>query len=194
MNTRTTVAFGLLMCAAGLGVSYAQLSSPMPGTSPKAAAPAAAASTPALGSIDGVGKPGSGAGTHGANSPFAPLKPRDDVVPWEVLADIKTKSDKNKIVPVFNTSQLALRQKTQRIQGFMMPLEPGEKQRHFILSSVPLTCGFCLPGGPESLVEVKTKEPVKYSMEAVVVEGRFEVLTDDPYGVYYRVTNAVAVK
>jgi uncharacterized protein len=193
MHTRTliTVASGLVMGVAGLSVSYAQLSSPIPGTSPKSAAPAAAASTPAL---DGVGKPGSGAGTHGANSPFAPLKPRDDVVPWTVLADIKTKTEKSKIVPVFNAAQLGLNQKTQRVQGFMMPLEPGEKQRHFILSSVPLSCGFCLPGGPESLVEVKTKEPVKYSMEAVVVEGRFSVLTDDPYGVYYRVTDAVAVK
>jgi hypothetical protein len=76
----------------------------------------------------------------------------------------------------------------------MMPLEPGEKQKHFLLSSVPLTCAFCVPGGPESMVEVKTKAPVKYSMEAVVVEGNFAVLADDPYGLYYRITDAVAVK
>jgi hypothetical protein len=28
----------------------------------------------------------------------------------------------------------------------------------------------------------------------VVVEGKFNVLADDPYGLYYRVTDAVAVK
>ena len=61
-------------------------------------------------------------------------------------------------------------------------------------SSVPLTCSFCVPGGPESMVEVKTKTPVKYSMEPVVVEGKFLVLLDDPYGLYYRVTDAVSVK
>jgi hypothetical protein len=87
-----------------------------------------------------------------------------------------------------------LNQKTQRIQGFMMPLDPGEKQRHFLISSVPLTCAFCLPGGPESMVEVTTKTPVRYSMEPVVVEGKFAVLADDPYGMYYRMTEAVAVK
>ena len=76
----------------------------------------------------------------------------------------------------------------------MMPLEPGEKQKHFLLSSVPMTCSFCTPGGPESMVKVKTKTPVKYSMEPVVVEGRFAVLNDDPYGLYYRVTDAVGVK
>ena len=41
----------------------------------------------------------------------------------------------------------------------MMPLEPGERQKHFLLTSVPLTCSFCVPGGPESMVEVKTKMP-----------------------------------
>ncbi len=137
---------------------------------------------------------GTGAGVHGANSPFPPLQARADVVPWSVLTDVKTKTDKNKVLPVFAMSQMALNQKTQRIQGFMMPLEPGEKQKHFLLTSVPMTCGFCVPGGPESMVEVKTKTPVAYSMEPVVVEGKFLVLLDDPYGLYYRVTDAVSVK
>jgi hypothetical protein len=88
----------------------------------------------------------------------------------------------------------ALNQKTQRIQGFMMPLDPGEKQKHFLLSSVPMSCSFCTPGGPESMVEVTTKIPVKYSLEPVVVEGKFAVLSDDPYGLYYRMVDAVSVK
>jgi hypothetical protein len=137
---------------------------------------------------------GTGAGVHGANSPFAPLEPRADVLPWSVLTDVKTKTVKNRVLPVFGPAQQGLHQKTQRIQGFMMPLDPGEKQRHFLISSVPLTCSFCLPGGPESMVEVTTKTPVRYSMEAVVVEGKFAVLADDPYGMYYRMTEAVAVK
>ena len=137
---------------------------------------------------------GTGAGVHGANSPFAPLTDRADVLPWSVLTAVKTKIDKNRILPIFPTTIQALNQKSQRIQGFMMPLDPGEKQKHFLLSSVPLTCAFCVPGGPESMVEVKTKTPVKYSMEAVVVQGQFAVLNDDPYGLYYRITDAVAVK
>lgn len=137
---------------------------------------------------------GSGAGVHGANSPFPPLKDRPDVVPWSLLTDVKTRTDKNKVLPVFGASQLALHQKTQRIQGFMLPLEPGEKQRHFLLTSVPLSCGFCVPGGPESMVEVRSRTPVAYSLEPVVVEGRFQVLNDDKYGLFYRVTEATSVK
>jgi uncharacterized protein len=157
------------------------------------AAPAPKAAPGQGGALAGV-PTGQGAGVHGPNSPFAPLPKREDVIAWSVLTAISTKNEKNKILPVFGSQQMALNQKTQKIQGFMMPLEPGEKQRHFLLTSVPLTCGFCLPGGPESMVEVRTKTPVKYSLEPVVVEGKFQVLGDDPYGLYYRVTDAVAVK
>ncbi len=137
---------------------------------------------------------GTGAGVHSPNSPFAPLQDRADVLPWSVLTAVKTKVEKNRVLPVFPGSIQALNLKSQRVQGFMMPLDAGEKQTHFLLSSVPLTCSFCVPGGPESMVEVKTKSPVKYSLEAVVVEGQFAVLKDDPYGLFYRITDAVAVK
>lgn len=116
------------------------------------------------------------------------------MVPWSVLTAVKTKAIKNRILPNFGLPQLALHQKTQRVQGFMVPLDAGEKQKHFLLTSVPLTCSFCLPGGPESMVEVKTKTPVKYSLEPVIVEGTFAVLNDDQYGLYYRMVDAVGVK
>jgi hypothetical protein len=162
--------FAILVLAATLaaGAAWAQLSSPLP--------------------------QGTGPGVHSPNSPFAPLAPRADVVSWELLTSVQTKTEKNKLLPVFSKEQLALSQKPQRVQGFMMPLEPGERQTHFLLSSVPLTCQFCTPGGPESMVEVKSKTPVKYTLDPVVVEGRFATLVDDEYGLYYRVTEAVAVK
>jgi hypothetical protein len=156
-------------------------------------APAAAQTAPMLpGSIDLPA--GKGAGVHGANSPIAPLVPRADVLPWSVLADVKTQVVKKRSLPVFTASQLGLNDKTQRLQGFMMPVEPGEKHTRMLLSAVPLSCNFCLPGGPESMMEVRLKTPVKYSQDAVVVEGRLLVLKDDPYGLYYRLVDAVTVK
>jgi hypothetical protein len=122
------------------------------------------------------------------------LPKRDDVLAWSLLTDVTTRIEKKRIVPVYSAEVKALDQKKQRLQGFMMPLDPGEQQRHFLLSSVPLTCAFCTPGGPESMVEVRTKVPVKYSLGAVVVEGKFHVLPSDPFGFYYRFTEAVGVK
>jgi uncharacterized protein len=162
----------MTMTLATVFASNAQLSSPIAGAVPA----------------------GKGAGIHSPNSPFKPLQERADVLPWTVLTDVKTKNIKGSIVPVFNTHQMALNQRVQRVQGFMMPLDPGEKQTHFLLSAVPLNCGFCTPGGPESMIEVKTKIPVKYSMEPVVVEGNFQVLVNDPFGVYYKIADASPVK
>jgi len=137
---------------------------------------------------------GKGAGVHSPDSPIAPLPQRSDVVPWSVLTAVKTKTEKNRVLPAFEPQQLVLNDKKQRVQGFMMPLEPGEKQRHFLLSSVPLSCSFCTPGGPESMIEVRTRVPVPVTIDPVVVEGRFSVLKDDPYGLYYRITDAVGVR
>ena len=162
------------------------LSSPL-GAPPKVAPGSAPSATPAL-------PHGQGAGVHSPLSPFAPLPRRSDVVAWSVLTDVRTRLENRRIVPVYPAAVMALNQQTLRLQGFMMPLEPGEQQRHFLLASVPLTCSFCTPGGPESMVEVRTKAPVKYSLGAVVVEGRFHVLQNDPYGLYYRITEAVGVK
>jgi hypothetical protein len=143
-----------------------------------------------------AGAPGvpAGKGVHSPDSPIAPLPQRSDVVPWSVLTAVKTKTEKNRVLPAFEPQQLVLNDKKQRVQGFMMPLEPGEKQRHFLLSSVPLSCSFCTPGGPESMIEVRTRVPVPVTIDPVVVEGRFSVLKDDPYGLYYRITDAVGVR
>lgn len=170
-------------------LAHAQLSSPMPGVKPvQQAAPALSASAE-------PGVPfGTGPGVHSPNSPFAPLPQRSDVLAWSLLTRVTTRVEKNRILPVFEPAQLELNQQTKRLQGFMLPLEPGERQRHFLLSAVPLTCGFCTPGGPESMVEVKTRIPVKATMEPVVVEGRFQVLKDDPMGLYYRMLDAVVVR
>jgi hypothetical protein len=179
-----TVAWALLSAWAASAQAQT-LSSPVPPAAIKGNAGAATAPDIPM---------GQGAGVHGANSPFPALVARSDVVPWSVLTDIKTQNVKNRILPVFNMGQMQLNQKTQRVQGFMMPLDPGEKQNRFLLSSVPLTCSFCLPGGPESMVEVRTKTPVRYSIEPITVEGKFLVLNDDSLGLYYRMTDATSVK
>jgi hypothetical protein len=125
------------------------------------------------------------------NQPFKPLVERRDIVSWNLLAQVELVKQKDRYVPQFSQGVAALDQKEVKLQGFMMPLEMGDKQTHFVLSALPVTCAFCLPGGPEALVEVKTKQPVKYSFDPIVVRGRMSVLKDDPTGVFYRITDAV---
>lgn len=133
---------------------------------------------------------GQGPGYHDPRSPFKPLQEREGIVAWQLLSSVTTKAEKNRLVPTFPSTVLALDKQKVKVQGFMLPLEPGDKQRHFLLSSVPTSCSFCVPAGPEGLVEVRSKNPVRYTLEPVVVEGTMAVLSDDPYGMYYRVSDA----
>jgi hypothetical protein len=125
---------------------------------------------------------------------FKPLPERQDVVSWKLLSQVELVKVKDKFLPQFAAGVAALDKKDVKLQGFMMPLEMGDKQSHFILSAMPQSCAFCLPGGPEQLVEIKSKTPVKYTFDPVVLTGKLAVLKDDPTGVYYRLTDAVPAK
>ena len=129
---------------------------------------------------------------QGQDPNFKPLPERKDVVSWKTLGQVQLVKQKDRYVPQFDAGIAALDQKQVKVQGFMMPLQTGEKQTHFVLSAMPQSCAFCLPGGPEQMVEVKSKTPVKYSMDAaVVVSGKFVLLKEDPTGVFYRLVDAV---
>lgn len=125
---------------------------------------------------------------------FKPLPERKDVLSWKLLAQVELVKQKDRYVPQFSSGVSALDNKNVKLQGFMMPLEMGEQQSHFVLAAMPVTCAFCMPGGPESLVEVKMKKPVKYTFDAVVVTGKLAVLKDDPTGIFYRITDAEPTK
>jgi len=127
-------------------------------------------------------------------SAFKPLPERKDVVSWRLLSQVELVKAKDRFVPQFAKGVSDLNAKEVMVQGFMMPLQAGEKQTHFVLSSMPQSCMFCMPGGPEQMVEVKTKTAVKYTLEPVVLKGRMAVLKDDPTGVFYRLTDAVPAK
>lgn len=125
---------------------------------------------------------------------FRPLTERKDVVSWKLFAQVELVKLKDRYVPQFSSGVAALDKKEVKVQGFMLPLEMGDKQTHFVLTAMPQTCAFCMPGGPESMVEVKTRQPVKYSFEPLILTGKLEVLKDDPTGVFYRLTDAVPAR
>lgn len=123
-----------------------------------------------------------------------PLPELKGVVSWKTLAEVTPVKQKDRFVPQFSKGIAALDQKEIKLQGFMMPLDMGEKQKRFLLVAMPPSCAFCLPGGPDQLVEVVAKNPVKYGFDPIVITGKFVVLKDDPMGLYYRLTDAVAAQ
>lgn len=121
------------------------------------------------------------------------LAERSDVVSWKALAQVEPVKQGDRMLAKFSTAVLALDNRDARVQGFMIPLGLGERQKHFLISAVPASCAFCMPAGPEAVVEVHAKEPVGYTQDPIVVAGRFAVLKDDPNGLFYRLTAASQV-
>lgn len=112
-------------------------------------------------------------------------------VSWDTLAKVKLKKEESKFIPEFSADIAGLQGQQVKLQGFMLPLDQAAKQQHFILSANPVAnCFFCMPGGPESLIEVRTDKPVEFSYDPITIAGRLELLTDDPMGMYYRITEA----
>lgn len=115
------------------------------------------------------------------------------VVAWSVLAQVKAVPEGKRVVPQFAPAVRALDQQTVLLQGFMVPLVTAEQHDYFLLTMRPPHCPFCMSLGPEYIVEVRTRKPIRYSFEPIVLEGRFAVLKDDPFGLYYRLAAAQLV-
>ena len=121
------------------------------------------------------------------------LQERKDVVSWQTLAKLEAVERRGRMMPVFSKEILALDNRVVKVQGFMIPLDVGEKQTHFLLAAVPSHCPFCLPAGPDALVEIQASSAVGYTFEPLVMTGRFAVLPNDPAGVFYRMTDATKI-
>jgi hypothetical protein len=131
------------------------------------------------------------AGLPSASDYSAALLPeKEGVVSWRTLAQVQPVKQGAKMVPEFSKEILSLDRKSVKVQGFIIPLDMGDKQTRFLLTAVPPHCSFCLPAGPDAIVEVQAKTAIRYGFEPIVMEGKFAVLRDDPSGVLYRLTEA----
>jgi hypothetical protein len=147
------------------------------------AGPAAALNT----SIPGTGLP------TAADYASGILPERAGIVSWKTLAQVEPVKKDGKMIPGFSREILGLDRTDVKVQGFMIPLDIGDKQKRFLLSAVPPHCQFCLPAGPDEIVEVEAKSPVAYTFEPIVVGGKFAVVKDDASGILYRMTGAARV-
>lgn len=121
------------------------------------------------------------------------LPEAEGVVSWKTLGQVEPIKQGDKIVPKFSAEILGLDKKAVRVEGFILPLDLGDQQHHFLLSAVPPHCPFCLPAGPEAIVEVVAKKRIAYSFEPIILAGNFAVLKNTPEGLLYRLTEAEPV-
>ncbi|PCI57228.1 MAG: hypothetical protein COB36_02895 [Alphaproteobacteria bacterium] len=93
--------------------------------------------------------------------------------------------------PEFSEKLKKLDGQTVIVQGYMFPLGQGEEQPRFLLGPFPLSCPYHYHVPPKLLLEVHAETPVKFSYDAVNIQGILELVpNDDEYNVFYRLRNA----
>jgi len=115
----------------------------------------------------------------------------DGVIAWDRLSSVETEEgDYGLLKPHFDDSLRALDGTEVKVQGFMLPLENDDRHSHFIVTRSPPSCFFCLPGGPESVVEINASKPLEFSFDPVILKGRLALMEDSDMGLFYRLDNA----
>ncbi len=123
----------------------------------------------------------------------------EDTVSWDVLGTMDVKVEviaplRTQMTKNFTEEVKALDDQSVQIMGFLYPLKGGIAHEHFLLTAWPPSCPFCLPAGPTLMVDVQAAEPVEFSEGAILMAGKFDLLENDPSGMYYRLEEATLVE
>jgi len=119
-------------------------------------------------------------------------------VAWSLLESTKetTRKDQNNMIrskPLFPAEVKALNGKRIKVNGYMLPLENGATQTHFVLLAYPPDCPFHLNPMPMQFVEVRAAKPVKVSYDVRTIEGVLTLHGDDEQGIFYKFSDAKEV-
>jgi len=98
-------------------------------------------------------------------------------------------------VPVFSQEIQDLEGKVVEVSGYIVPVEGYKSHTEFVFSAYPYNmCFFCGGAGPETVMEVTSIEPIKYSTERVKLRGKLALNSDDINRLMYVLTEAELVK
>ena len=94
---------------------------------------------------------------------------------WKTLGKISYKKEYDELMgfkidkPVFSDQVKALNNKEITLKGYIIPVEGYKSHKEFIFSAFPYSmCFFCGGAGPETVMEVMSLEPIKYSAERYI--------------------------
>ncbi|MDP3379607.1 MAG: DUF3299 domain-containing protein [Brevundimonas sp.] len=71
------------------------------------------------------------------------------------------------------------------IRGYMLPLEPDMRTRHFLISPYTPVCFFHPPAEPNEVIEVRLSRPIEAGYHLVEVTGTFRLSNDGEKGLFF---------
>jgi len=78
------------------------------------------------------------------------------------------------------------------IRGYMLPLEPDMRTRHFLISPYTPVCFFHPPAEPNEVVEVRLSRPIEAGYHLVEVTGTFQLADNGEKGLFFVIEDASA--
>ena len=124
-----------------------------------------------------------------------------DAQMWRTLSKITYEKQFDELlgfkvdVPVFSQEIKDLEAEIIEISGYIVPVEGYKSHTEFVFSAYPYNmCFFCGGAGPETVMEVTAKEPVKYSTERIKLRGKLLLNGDDINRLMYIMIDAELVK
>lgn len=97
-------------------------------------------------------------------------------------------------VPVFASEVKKLDGKEITLRGYIIPVEGYRSHTEFIFSAFPYNmCFFCGGAGPETVMEVKSVTPVKYTTEPITLKGILHLNDSDVNRLMYGLEQAKLV-
>ncbi|WKN46203.1 hypothetical protein [Tunicatimonas pelagia] len=120
---------------------------------------------------------------------------------WNTLSKVIYRSTEDEFgminLPIFSSEIEEMEGTEITVPGYIIPaggLDAVFEPDHFVLSSLPLAaCFFCGMGGPETVVEVYLKEPMKYTDTPIKIKGTLTLNTHDTYQLMYILEDATLV-
>ena len=98
-------------------------------------------------------------------------------------------------MPVFGPEVKAMSGKEVIIRGYIIPIEGYKSHTEFVFSQYPYSmCFFCGGAGPETVMEVFAKEPIKYTADPITIKGRLGLNDKDINRLMYELKDAELVK
>ena len=120
---------------------------------------------------------------------------------WKTLGKVTYKKEYDEMlgfkvdVPIFSEEVKKLEGKEVTIKGYIIPVEGYKSHKEFIFSAYPYSmCFFCGGAGPETVMEVKAKNPVPFSADVITIRGTLQLNSKDINKLMYALSNVELVK
>ncbi|MDB5417148.1 MAG: hypothetical protein JWP50_567 [Phenylobacterium sp.] len=111
---------------------------------------------------------------------------------WDLLAQPKVNVDARNglMTAAFTPDVKKMAGAVVKVDGFILPLEPGRETIHFALTRRNSGCPFCPPSQPTEAAEVLLTRPIKISGDLITVTGKLVLHASSDQGMFYQLQGA----